>query len=57
MNGSSASWTGRKSLCPRYAAWGFEVVSPKDKHLGEVDFSMQVRKPANPSGGHNLKVK
>jgi len=35
----------------------FEVVSPKGKHLGEVDFSMQVRKPADPSGGHNLKVK
>lgn len=35
----------------------FEVVSPKGKHLGEVDFSMQIRKPADPSGGHNLKVK
>ncbi|WP_240151808.1 colicin E3/pyocin S6 family cytotoxin [Erwinia amylovora] len=35
----------------------FEVVSPKGKHLGEVDFSMQVRKPADTSGGHNLKVK
>ncbi|WP_421672115.1 hemagglutinin repeat-containing protein [Raoultella terrigena] len=35
----------------------FEVVSSKGKHLGEVDFSMQVRKPADPSGGHNLKVK
>ncbi|WP_249939029.1 VENN motif pre-toxin domain-containing protein, partial [Tenebrionicola larvae] len=35
----------------------FEVVSTKGKHLGEVDFSMQVRKPADPSGGHNLKVK
>ena len=35
----------------------FEVVSPKGKHLGEVDFSMQVRKPADLSGGHNLKVK
>ncbi|PQK89433.1 colicin E3/pyocin S6 family cytotoxin [Pantoea ananatis] len=35
----------------------FEVVSPKGKHLGEVDFSMQLRKPADPSGGHNLKVK
>ncbi len=35
----------------------FEVVSVKGKHLGEVDFSVQVRKPADPSGGHNLKVK
>jgi len=35
----------------------FEVVSPKGKHLGEVDFSMQVRKPAAPSRGHNMKVK
>lgn len=35
----------------------FEVVSPKGKHLGEVDFSMQLRKPADPSGGHNFKVK
>lgn len=35
----------------------FEVVSPKGKHLGEVDFSMQISKPADPSGGHNLKVK
>ncbi|HFQ9140657.1 TPA: hemagglutinin repeat-containing protein [Enterobacter cancerogenus] len=35
----------------------FEVVSPKGKHLGEIDFSMQVRKPADSSGGHDLKVK
>ncbi|KAA1172464.1 colicin E3/pyocin S6 family cytotoxin, partial [Photorhabdus heterorhabditis] len=35
----------------------FEVVSPKGKHLGEVDFSMQMRKSADTSGGHNLKVK
>ncbi|MDN0109468.1 VENN motif pre-toxin domain-containing protein, partial [Yersinia mollaretii] len=35
----------------------FEVVSSKGKHLGEVDFSMQIRKPADTSGSHNLKVK
>ncbi|RAX06487.1 VENN motif pre-toxin domain-containing protein, partial [Photorhabdus bodei] len=35
----------------------FEVVSPKGKHLGEVDFSMQMRKSADTSGSHNLKVK
>ncbi|HCR58846.1 MAG TPA: hemagglutination protein [Raoultella sp.] len=35
----------------------FEVVSSKGKYLGEVDFPMQVRKPADPSGGHNLKVR
>lgn len=27
------------------------------KHLGEYDFSLQQTKPADTSGGHNLKVK
>uniref|UniRef100_UPI001F4E25A0 VENN motif pre-toxin domain-containing protein n=1 Tax=Rosenbergiella australiborealis TaxID=1544696 RepID=UPI001F4E25A0 len=36
----------------------FEVVSPKGKHLGEVDFSMQkIPNSIDKSGGHDLKVK
>ncbi|AIN17704.1 hypothetical protein CH54_1917 [Yersinia rochesterensis] len=36
----------------------FEVVSPKGKHLGEVDFSMQkIPNSQDKSGSHNLKVK
>ncbi|TKI02189.1 VENN motif pre-toxin domain-containing protein, partial [Martelella alba] len=36
----------------------FEVVSPKGKHLGEVDFSMQkTPNSIDKSGGHDLKVK
>ena len=36
----------------------FEVVSPKGKHLGEVDFSMQkIPNSVDKSGGHDLKVK
>lgn len=36
----------------------FEVVSPKGKHLGEIDFSMQkIPNSIDKSGGHDLKVK
>ncbi|NPE71806.1 hemagglutination protein, partial [Dickeya dadantii] len=36
----------------------FEVASPKGKHLGEVDFSMQkIPNSIDKSGGHDLKVK
>ncbi|MDT3252731.1 hemagglutinin repeat-containing protein [Serratia sp. root2] len=36
----------------------FEVVTPKGKHLGEVDFSMQkIPNSLDKSGGHDLKVK
>ncbi|WP_206054236.1 VENN motif pre-toxin domain-containing protein, partial [Klebsiella sp. K-Nf6] len=36
----------------------FEVLTPKGKHLGEVDFSMQkIPNSQDKSGGHNLKVK
>lgn len=36
----------------------FEAVSPKGKHLGEVDFSMQeIPNSVDKSGGHDLKVK
>lgn len=36
----------------------FEVVSPKGKHLGEVDFAMQkIPNSIDKSGGHDLKVK
>lgn len=36
----------------------FEAVSPKGKHLGEVDFSMQkIPNSIDKSGGHDLKVK
>jgi filamentous hemagglutinin len=35
----------------------FEMVTSKGRHLGEIDFSMQPRKPADTSGGHDLKVK
>ncbi|WP_167817551.1 hemagglutinin repeat-containing protein [Citrobacter tructae] len=36
----------------------FEAVSPKGKHLGEVDFSMQkIPNSLDKSGGHDLKVK
>lgn len=36
----------------------FEAVSPKGKHLGEVDFSMQkIPNSTDKSGGHDLKAK
>ncbi|MFK8257995.1 colicin E3/pyocin S6 family cytotoxin, partial [Erwinia sp. AnSW2-5] len=59
MNGGREVYKGKDgnlyALDTQHAR--FEVVSIKGKHLGEVDFSMQVRKSADPSGGHNLKVK
>ncbi|WP_084335679.1 two-partner secretion domain-containing protein [Pseudomonas indica] len=36
----------------------FEVINSKNgKHLGEVDFDFKQTKPADKSGGHDLKVK
>ncbi len=36
----------------------FEVINPKNgKHLGEVDFEFNQKKPADKSGGHDLRVK
>ncbi|QPQ30130.1 pre-toxin TG domain-containing protein [Lysinibacillus sp. JNUCC 51] len=35
----------------------FEVVNKKGKHQGEVDFNLNPTKPADKSGGHDLKVK
>lgn len=35
----------------------FEVVNKKGKHQGEVDFNLNPTKPADRSGGHDLKVK
>ncbi|WP_369992022.1 hypothetical protein [Pseudomonas xanthosomatis] len=36
----------------------FEVVNPKNgRHLREVDFDFNQQKPADKSGGHDLKVK
>lgn len=35
----------------------FEKTNSKGKHQGEVDFDFKPTKPADASGGHNLKVK
>ena len=35
----------------------FEITNSRGKHLGECDFNFQGTKPADTSGGHNLKVK
>lgn len=36
----------------------FEVINPKNgKHMGEVNFDFNTTKPADTSGGHNIKVK
>ena len=35
----------------------FEMVNKKGKHQGEVDFNLNPTKPADKSGGHDLKVK
>ncbi|MGE6630410.1 colicin E3/pyocin S6 family cytotoxin [Bacillus sp. NPDC077027] len=35
----------------------FEKTNSKGKHQGEVDFDFKQTKPADASGGHNLKIK
>lgn len=36
----------------------FEVINPKNgKHLGEVNFEFKQTKPADNTGGHDLKIK
>ena len=36
----------------------FEVINPKNgKHLGEVNFAFKQTKPADKTGGHDLKIK
>ncbi len=35
----------------------FEYLSKRGKHLGEVNFDFDFTKPADMSGGHNLKTK
>ncbi|WP_257137741.1 colicin E3/pyocin S6 family cytotoxin [Bacillus pseudomycoides] len=34
----------------------FEVVNKKGKHQGEIDFNLNSTKPADKSGGHDLKM-
>ena len=34
----------------------FEHLNKKGKHLGEVDFDFNLTKPADSSGGHNIKI-
>ena len=35
----------------------FESTNARGKHLGEFDFDFNQTKPADTSGGHDLKVK
>jgi hypothetical protein len=35
----------------------FEMLNAKGKHKGEVNFDFEQTKPADNSGGHNLKMK